>query len=136
MIALLALIFPCYRSPELLRSRAPSARVSAAFARNLLTRLNRDLNGDANPEHFRYQARWQVHEQRIEMALISTRNQTVHLAGDAWFFRDGEAWITEYSVKYSPTAAAELAERAGWRIERRWHDPEDHLSMHLLQPAD
>ena len=46
----------------------------------------RDLNGDANPEHFRYQARWQVHEQRIEMALVSTRDQTVHLAGDAWFF--------------------------------------------------
>ena len=125
------------RDPALLEAAYDDAAgVSAAFARNLLTRINRDLNGDANPEHFRYQARWQAHDQRIEMALVSTRDQTVHLAGDAWFFRDGEAWITEYSVKYSPTAAAELAERAGWRIERRWHDPEDHLSMHLLQPAD
>ena len=70
------------------------------------------------------------------MALVSRCYQTIQLAGRGWPFASGDVWITEHSVKYSPTAAAELAERAGWRIERRWHDAEDHLSMHLLQPAD
>ena len=32
-------------------------------------------------------------------------DQTVHLGGEAWFFRQGDAWITEHSDKYSPYAA-------------------------------
>ena len=46
-----------------------AAGVSAAFARNLLQRLNRDLQGDADPTQFRYRAHWQAMQQRIEMAL-------------------------------------------------------------------
>ena len=45
-------------------------------------------------------------------------------------------WITEHSVKYSPAAATELVQQAGWRIQQRWHDADDHLSLHLLLPAD
>ena len=113
-----------------------AAGVSAAFASNLLLRLNRDLRGDADPTKFRYLAQWQSQQQRIEMALISTQDQTVHLGGEAWFFRQGEAWITEHSVKYSPEAAAVLVARAGWRIERRWTDPHQQIALHLLLPAN
>ena len=113
-----------------------AAGVSAAFASNLLQRLNRDLQGDADPAQFRYRASWQPQQQRIEMALVSTQNQTVHLAGEAWFFRDGDAWITEHSVKYSQDAAAALAARAGWRIERSWEDPHQQMALHLLLPAN
>ena len=109
------------REPALMEAAYDDAAgVSAAFARNLLQRLNRDLQGDADPTQFRYRASWQPQHQRIEMALVSTQDQTVHLAGEAWFFRDGDAWITEHSVKYAPNAAPALAARAGWRIERRW----------------
>ena len=125
------------RDPALLEAAYDdSAGVSAAFARNLLTRLNRDLRGDIDPTTFSYQAHWQPQASRIEMALVSRCDQTIQLAGRGWPFASGDVWITEHSVKYSPTAAAELAQRAGWRIEQRWHDAEDHLSMHLLQPAD
>ena len=125
------------RDPALLEAAYDDAAgVSAAFARNLLTRLNRDLQGDIDPTTFSYQARWQPQASRIEMALVSRCDQTIQLAGRDWPFASGDVWITEHSVKYSPTAAAELAQRAGWRIEQRWHDAEDHLSMHLLQPAD
>ena len=125
------------RDPALLEAAYDdSAGVSAAFARNLLTRLNRDLRGDIDPTTFSYQAHWQPQASRIEMALVSRCDQTIQLAGRGWPFASGDLWITEHSVKYSPIAAAELAQRAGWRIEQRWHDPEDHLSMHLLQPAD
>ena len=125
------------REPALMEAAYDDAAgVSASFARNLLQRLNRDLQGDADPAQFRYQARWQPPQQRIEMALISRRDQTVHLAGNAWSFQDGEAWITEHSVKYSPGAAAALVARAGWRIERRWEDPHQQIALHLLLPAD
>ena len=70
------------------------------------------------------------------MALVSDAAQTINLAGEHWHFTAEEAWITEYSVKYSPAAAADLAQQAGWRIQQRWHDANDHVSLHLLVPAD
>ena len=125
------------REPALMEAAYDDAAgVSAAFARNLLQRLNRDLQGDADPTQFRYRAHWQSTQQRIEMALVSRQDQTVHLGGEAWFFRQGETWITEHSVKYSPETAADLANQAGWRIERRWEDPYQQMALHLLLPAD
>ena len=125
------------REPALMEAAYnDAAGVSAAFARNLLLRLNRDLQGDANPAQFRYRARWQPQQQRIEMALISTQDQTVHLGGESWFFGNGDAWITEHSVKYSPDAAASLAAKAGWQVERSWTDPHQQMALHLLLPAN
>ena len=113
-----------------------AAGVSAAFARNLLVRLNHDLQGDFDPGAFRYEAHWQREHSRIAMALVSACEQQVNLAGHAWRFAAGEALITEYSVKYSPSAFAALAAAAGWRLERSWSDPEGDLSLHLLAQAD
>jgi dimethylhistidine N-methyltransferase len=125
------------REPALMEAAYDDAAgVSAAFARNLLLRLNRDLQGDADPMQFRYRAHWQAAQQRIEMALLSRQDQTVHLGGEAWFFRQDEAWITEHSVKYSPDAAAALAAKAGWRIQRSWSDPHQQIALHLLLPAN
>lgn len=113
-----------------------AAGVSAAFARNLLIRLNRDLAGSFNPDAFAYSARWQPEHSRIAMALVSREAQTVQLAGEAWSFAVGEPLITEYSVKYDPVAFLALAARAGWRGAGRWSDPTDDLSLHLLVTAD
>ena len=125
------------REPALMEAAYDDAAgVSAAFARNLLQRLNRELQGDADPTQFRYQAHWQATQERIEMALVSTQDQTVLLGGESWFFRQGDAWITEHSVKYSPDAAAALAALAGWRIQRRWTDPNQQIALHLLMPAN
>ena len=125
------------REPALMEAAYDDAAgVSAAFARNLLQRLNRDLQGDADPTQFRHRAHWEATQQRIEMALVSTQDQTVHLGGEAWFFREGDTWITEHSVKYSPDAAAALAAQAGWRIQRRWTDPHQQIALHLLLPAN
>ena len=113
-----------------------AAGMSAAFARNLLIRLNRDLAGSFNPDAFAYSARWQPEHSRIAMALVSREGQTVQLAGEAWSFAVGEPLITEYSVKYDPVAFLALAARAGWRGAGRWSDPADDLSLHLLVTAD
>ena len=125
------------RSPTLLEAAYnDAAGVSAAFAQNLLTRLNRELQGDIDVSRFQYRARWQSSQSRIEMALVSQCSQTITLAGQRWHFDADEVWITEHSVKYSPAAAEELALRAGWRIQQRWHDENDHVSLHLLLPAN
>ena len=112
------------------------AGVSAAFARNLLTRLNRDLAGDFNPQAFRYRARWQAAESRIEMALVSEGPQRVRLAGQTWSFARGEPLVTETSAKYTAEAFLALAAPAGWRGAARWSDPDHDLSLHLLVQAD
>jgi len=112
------------------------AGVSAAFARNLLNRLNRDLAGDFNPQAFRYRARWQAAESRIEMALVSDGPQRVQLAGQSWTFASGEALITETSAKYTAEAFLALAAPAGWQGAARWSDPDHDLCLHLLVQAD
>jgi dimethylhistidine N-methyltransferase len=63
-----------------------AAGVSAAFALNLLQRLNRDLGGTFQPEAFRYRARWEPGPSRVTMELVSLRPQSVTLAGSCWAF--------------------------------------------------
>jgi uncharacterized SAM-dependent methyltransferase len=109
-----------------------AAGVSAAFAFNLLRRLNRELAGNFDPAGFRYQAHWQPTASRIAMALVSRRNQIVDLAGRRWSFSAGEPLITEYSVKYTPKAFLALAAEAGWLPLGRWSDGDDDLSLHLM----
>ncbi|MCP9849504.1 L-histidine N(alpha)-methyltransferase [Cyanobium sp. Morenito 9A2] len=112
------------------------AGLSAAFALNLLQRLNRDLGGDFDPAAFRYRARWQPESQRIEMALVSQRDHWVNVAGERWPFAEGEPLITEHSAKYDPAAFEALAAQAGWLARARWSDPAGDLSVHLLGQAD
>jgi len=113
-----------------------AAGFSAAFAHNLLTRLNRDLAGTFELERFRYEARWIAEASHIEMALVADQAQTVHVAGHDWRFGEGERLITETSAKYGPDDFLALAAKAGWRGAGRWSDPAEDLSLHLLVQAD
>jgi dimethylhistidine N-methyltransferase len=113
-----------------------AAGASAAFAFNLLNRLNRDLEGTFDADAFRYRARWMADASHIEMALVSQRDHTVRVAGVPWSFAAGEPLLTETSAKYSPAAFLNLAAGAGWRAQARWSDPAEDLSLHLLVQAD
>jgi len=109
---------------------------SAAFAFNLLQRLNRELGGTFDPARFAYRAHWDEANSRIAMALVSQDAQEVRLAGETHSFAAGEPLITEYSVKYSPERFLALAREAGWRPLNRWSDGDEDLSLHLLERAD
>ncbi|MEB3334671.1 MAG: L-histidine N(alpha)-methyltransferase [Cyanobacteriota bacterium] len=109
---------------------------SAAFARNLLHRLNRELGGDFDPGAFLYDASWDAERSRIAMALVSQQPQRVSLAGGTFHFGAGEPLITEYSVKYAPEAFLALARGAGWRPMGRWSDSAEDVSLHLLERND
>ena len=111
------------KSPRiLLPAYNDAAGVTAAFNLNLLTRLNREAGADFDIGGFRHKAVWNDRESRIEMHLVSTRDQTVHLGGQQIGFREAETIHTENSYKHTPDRLIEIAGRAGWEMQRVWQD--------------
>jgi dimethylhistidine N-methyltransferase len=109
----------------LLQAYNDAAGVTAAFNKNLLIRMNRELGATFEPEFFSHLAVWNAQNSRIEMHLVSRMNQSLIVAGRCYDFAEGETIHTENSRKYTLTGFATLAARAGWRLERSWqsHDP-------------
>lgn len=110
-----------------------AAGTTAAFNRNLLVRINRELDGDFDPGAFEHRARYDGRQGRVEMHLVSRRAQTVRVAGRAFPFAAGESIHTENSYKYGLAEFAELAARAGLRQERYWADERGWFSVQLLR---
>jgi dimethylhistidine N-methyltransferase len=106
--------------------------VTAAFNRNLLVRLNREAGADFEPFSFTHRAVWNEAESRIEMHLVSRRNQVVHVAGHAISFSEGESIHTENSYKFTPAGIRSLAEVAGWSLQDCWFDERRQFGMFLL----
>jgi dimethylhistidine N-methyltransferase len=113
-----------------------AAGVTAAFNRNLLTRLNREAAADFDLSRFMHEARWNDARSRIEMHLVSTSDQVVHVGGRAIRFARGETIHTENSYKHSVAGFQQTAARAGWRSREVWTDEARLFSLHLLQAGD
>lgn len=113
-----------------------AAGVTAAFNRNILTRINRELDGRFEPDRFRHSARWNESEGRIEMHLVSDTARTVGI-GDLELtvsFAEGESIHTENSYKYSLDEIEALAAAAGFIVDGQWFDAERHFSVNLWHP--
>ncbi|MEQ8700237.1 MAG: L-histidine N(alpha)-methyltransferase [Bauldia litoralis] len=113
-----------------------AAGVTAAFNMNLLARLNREALADFDRDAFRHEARWNAGESRIEMHLVSRRNQTVRLGGQSFGFSKGESLHTECSHKYTVDGLRKLAADAGWSVAETWTDAEDLFAVAILTPDD
>jgi len=106
-----------------------AAGITAAFNRNILARLNRDLDANFELDCFTHEARWNPAESRIEMHLTSTCAQIVQIpansAGPALtlHFAAGETIHTENSHKFTPAAIAELLADTGFAPTRTFTDP-------------
>jgi dimethylhistidine N-methyltransferase len=111
-----------------------AAGVTAAFNRNLLVRLNREVGADFDLSAFSHRAVWNDAESRIEMHLVSECEQVVRVAGHPIQFARGETIHTENSYKYAPDRFATLAEAAGWHSAELWTDEARLFSLHLLEP--
>jgi dimethylhistidine N-methyltransferase len=109
-----------------------AAGVTAAFNLNLLERINRELDGDFNLDAFDHYAFFNPRQHRIEMHLVSSRTQTVTVAGRQYDFDAGESIHTENSCKYTPVRFRQLAEKAGFRPAAMWTDPDSLFSLHWL----
>jgi dimethylhistidine N-methyltransferase len=109
--------------------------VTAAFNRNLLYRINRELDSDFQPDRFRHRACFEPDESRVEMQLVSEVDQTVEIDGERFAFESGEAICTEHSYKFTIEGFARRAGEAGWRLERSWTDDEELFAILLLRAA-
>ncbi len=100
--------------------------VTAAFNRNLLVRVNRELRSDFDLAQFRHDVRYDRAQRRIEMHLRSDRRQTVHIreVGLTCEFQSGETIRTEACHKFDLGELRDLARRSGFHTEAQWVDEE------------
>ncbi|AEF37981.1 s-adenosyl-L-methionine-dependentmethyltransferase [Mycolicibacter sinensis] len=118
---------------RLVRAYDDAAGITAAFNRNVLAVVNRELGADFDLDAFAHVARWNSGEQRIEMWLRSRHRQRVVIAALdlAVEFSAGEEMLTEVSCKFRPEqVAAELA-AAGLRRRRWWTDAAGDFGLSL-----
>jgi dimethylhistidine N-methyltransferase len=106
--------------------------VTAAFNLNLLERINRELGADFDLAQFQHRAIYNESRSRIEMRLFSQQAQTVHINDHAFTFGEGESILTECSYKYGFDDFADLAESAGFKVERVWTDDYPLFSVRYL----
>jgi dimethylhistidine N-methyltransferase len=123
--------------PELLLAYDDPLGVTAAFNRNLLARVNRELGGDFDISAFGHRAVWNAEESRVEMHLVSLRRQRIRVAAARTdiVMAEGETIWTESSYKYQPGEIAKRAEAAGFSLIEEWIDGEDGFALTLLRSA-
>lgn len=107
--------------------------VTAAFNKNLLVRLNQELDATFDLDAFVHRAVWNTGESRVEMHLESLRPQTVRVprANLTLDFQAGERIWTESSYKYDPTAFRAELESAGFRPAGQWIDTPGRFLLFL-----
>lgn len=106
-----------------------AAGVTAAFNKNLLRRMNRELNATFALDRFEHVSVWNEEKGCVESFLRSREAHTVTVAGEAFSFDTGETIHTEYSYKYTLDGFAELVGAAGFSVETVWTDKRSYFSV-------
>lgn len=98
--------------------------VTGAFNLNLLGRMNRELNADFDLRSFAHEVRWNEEDRRIEMHLLSCREQSVYVGAleNSLKFRAGETIWTESSHKFDEDELTDCARRSGFTTVATWVD--------------
>lgn len=118
------------KAPEILNSAYNDKKgVTARFNKNLLVRMNRELDANFKLETFEHHAFYNRERNRIEMHLASLKRQKVRIAGETVDFRAGETIHTENSYKYSIDSLNALAGGVGWRQIQAWTDPKKYFAV-------
>ena len=121
------------KDPEtLMAAYNDSEGVTAAFNLNLLVRLNRELNADFNVEHFNHQAVYNEPKGRMEMHLISLKDQKVDIDGIPISLQEGETIWTESSYKYTLEDFKAVSAEAGFEVQKVWTDSDQLFSVQFL----
>ncbi|MEO0529088.1 MAG: L-histidine N(alpha)-methyltransferase [Planctomycetota bacterium] len=110
--------------------------VTAEFNKNLLRRINNELDADVTIEGFEHRAVYDDDAGRVSLSLVAEEPQTATIEGEAIDFAAGEAIHTEYSHKYTIDGFAELAAHAGFQLRKAWTDPKEWFAvLHLVVEA-
>ncbi len=122
------------KSPDVLVPAYDDAQgVTAAFNRNLLERINRELGGTIPLDAFRHRAIWNADAARIEMHLEASRDAAFEIDGRGFSIAAGETIHTENSHKYGPNGARMLLRAGGWTPVSEWTDPQGWFALMLCE---
>jgi L-histidine N-alpha-methyltransferase len=110
------------------------AGVTAAFDRNVLARINRQLGANFDVRNFDHIARYDDVRGSVDSFLQARESAIVSIPsiGLQVRFRSGERIHTESSYKFSDEEIVALGAAAGFRHESAWHDRGNRFSLHLL----
>ena len=123
------------KDPRVLeRAYNDRAGVTAEFNVNALRHINRELGTDFDLDAFEHVAVWVENQSRVEMHLVSKRDQDVHVGDETVHIDKGEHLTTEFCHKYTLESFADLAATAGLSVSRVWMDPAKQFSVQLLEP--
>jgi dimethylhistidine N-methyltransferase len=120
---------------ELLLAYDDPLGVTAAFNRNLLVRINRELGASFDVQAFAHLASWNPTASRVDMHLVASRSQAVDIPGarcTALFDPEETIW-TESSYKYDLPQLAAMGTGAGLAIDAQWVDPAARFALTLFR---
>jgi dimethylhistidine N-methyltransferase len=108
--------------------------VTAAFDKNILGRINRELGGHFDLDAFEHVARYDGRRGVIDSFLVAQRGMRVPIVdvGIEVSMRPAETIHTESSYKFDEDAIARLAAGSGFRVARTWTDPGRRFAVSLL----
>lgn len=105
------------------------AGITSKFNLNLLTRINRELEGNFELSRFKHSARWNEEESAIEMHIVSLEEQIATVGMFNFHFRAGETIHTESSRKYDVKGFEMLANANGWKMDHIWRDSDNKFGI-------
>lgn len=113
---------------------ADATGVTAAFNKNLLGRINRELGGTFDLDGFAFRATYDQTRGAVDSFLVSERRQTVHIgAADLDVpFSVGEAIHTESSYKFSREEIVALARECGYSERMTYTDAGGRYALTLF----
>jgi dimethylhistidine N-methyltransferase len=109
--------------------------VTASFNKNVLARLNRELDADFDLDAFRHIATWNRRGSRMEIFLESMKEQTAFVPAldmDV-SFAEGERIHTENSYKYTDAMIESILHESGFSLEHTWTDRKKWFGVHLAR---
>jgi L-histidine N-alpha-methyltransferase len=132
--ALLVLGADATQDPAVLLPAYDGAQgLTAAFNKNLLVRINRELGADFDPDAFRHEARFDALRRRVELHLVSECDQRVWLLGRCISFAAGESIHTDNSYKHGTMRLEALAGRSGWSPRQLWMAANSQFAVHVFE---
>jgi L-histidine Nalpha-methyltransferase len=121
--------------PTLIAAYDDASGVTAAFNRNVLARINRELGADFDLVKFRHKVRWNGEHSRIEMHLESliAHEVTIPSLDLSVAFRRGETIHTENSYKWTVHGTQRLLSQTGFTVVDLWTDPNHWFGVFLAR---
>lgn len=98
----------------------------------LLSGINHELGGDIDLDAFDHAAHYDPALGRIEMYLVSSKDQRITIGGHEFSFDTGESIHTENSYKSSAEEFSALATRAGFALNQVWTDERAYFAVMLF----